>query len=216
MQNIDLICLGKLNAKYYAEGVAEYTKRLSALRISASSSCRRKRSRRKMLLPPWWPGPGKGGQGHPVQCPQRGHPGGLVRGGQADFQRGAGRPAGPKGGQRRGRSGLCDRLLPRPVRPSQAGRRGPDQPGADHPALHQLARLVMTEQLYRACTHQRRHEVPQIKSKKRAPASPTRERQGRAVLQGQDGLEGDLLLQPAAQLRDGYPDLLHGVAVTDG
>ena len=30
MQNIDLICLGKLNAKYYAEGVAEYTKRLSA------------------------------------------------------------------------------------------------------------------------------------------------------------------------------------------
>ena len=30
MQNIDLICLGKLNAKYYAEGVAEYAKRLSA------------------------------------------------------------------------------------------------------------------------------------------------------------------------------------------
>ena len=30
MQNIDLICLGKLNAKYFAEGVAEYTKRLSA------------------------------------------------------------------------------------------------------------------------------------------------------------------------------------------
>ena len=30
MQNIDLICLGKLNAKYCAEGVAEYAKRLSA------------------------------------------------------------------------------------------------------------------------------------------------------------------------------------------
>ena len=24
MQNIDLICVGKLNAKYFAEGVAEY------------------------------------------------------------------------------------------------------------------------------------------------------------------------------------------------
>ena len=27
MQNIDLICVGKLNAKYFAEGVAEYQKR---------------------------------------------------------------------------------------------------------------------------------------------------------------------------------------------
>ncbi|MEE0801321.1 MAG: 23S rRNA (pseudouridine(1915)-N(3))-methyltransferase RlmH [Gemmiger sp.] len=30
MQNIDLICLGKLNAPYFAAGVAEYQKRLSA------------------------------------------------------------------------------------------------------------------------------------------------------------------------------------------
>ena len=30
MQNIDLICVGKLNAKYFAEGVAEYHKRLAA------------------------------------------------------------------------------------------------------------------------------------------------------------------------------------------
>ena len=29
MQNIDLICVGKLNAKYFAEGVAEYQKRLA-------------------------------------------------------------------------------------------------------------------------------------------------------------------------------------------
>ena len=29
-QNIDLICIGKLNAKYFAEGVAEYQKRLAA------------------------------------------------------------------------------------------------------------------------------------------------------------------------------------------
>lgn len=30
MQNIDLICLGKLNAKFCADGVAEYQKRLAA------------------------------------------------------------------------------------------------------------------------------------------------------------------------------------------
>lgn len=30
MQNIDLICVGRLNAKYCADGVAEYQKRLSA------------------------------------------------------------------------------------------------------------------------------------------------------------------------------------------
>ena len=30
MQNIDLICVGKLNAKYFADGVAEYQKRLAA------------------------------------------------------------------------------------------------------------------------------------------------------------------------------------------
>ena len=30
MQNIDLICVGKLNAPYFAAGVAEYAKRLSA------------------------------------------------------------------------------------------------------------------------------------------------------------------------------------------
>lgn len=30
MQNIDLICVGKVNARYFAEGIAEYQKRLSA------------------------------------------------------------------------------------------------------------------------------------------------------------------------------------------
>ena len=29
MQNIDLICIGKMNASYFAAGVAEYQKRLS-------------------------------------------------------------------------------------------------------------------------------------------------------------------------------------------
>ena len=31
MMNVDLICVGKLNAAYCAEGVAEYQKRLGAL-----------------------------------------------------------------------------------------------------------------------------------------------------------------------------------------
>ena len=52
MQNIDLICIGKMNAKYFAEGVAEYQKRLAAF-AAGSSSCRRKRSRRKMLPMLW-------------------------------------------------------------------------------------------------------------------------------------------------------------------
>ena len=30
MQKIDLICIGKLNASYFAAGVAEYQKRLGA------------------------------------------------------------------------------------------------------------------------------------------------------------------------------------------
>ena len=47
MQNIDLICVGKLNAKYFAEGVAEYQEGLAAFAAFASLNCRRKRSRRK-------------------------------------------------------------------------------------------------------------------------------------------------------------------------
>ena len=37
MQNIDLICVGKLNAKYFAEGVAEYQK-LSLIHIWLAGS----------------------------------------------------------------------------------------------------------------------------------------------------------------------------------
>ncbi len=70
MQKIDLISIGKLNASYFAAGVAEYQKRLGAFcefRIielpeetisekngwgpsasSVSSSCRRRPSARKM------------------------------------------------------------------------------------------------------------------------------------------------------------------------
>ena len=78
MQNIDLICVGKLNAKYFAEGVAEYQKRLVAFanfRIielpeekieekNASDAVVKKALEKR-------------GQSHPRQCPQgcrhRGH-----------------------------------------------------------------------------------------------------------------------------------------------
>ena len=54
MQNIDLICVGKLNAKYFAEGVAEYQKRLAAFGVSsASSSFRKKKSKRRTPPTPW-------------------------------------------------------------------------------------------------------------------------------------------------------------------
>ena len=88
MQNIDLICVGKLNAKYFAEGVAEYQKRLAAFasfRIvelpeekieekNASDAVVKKSA-------------GQGGQSHPRQRPQgRGHRGHVHRG-KADLLR---------------------------------------------------------------------------------------------------------------------------------
>ncbi len=54
MQNIDLICVGKLNAKYFAEGVAEYQKRLAAFAsFRIALNCRKRRSRRRTPRMPW-------------------------------------------------------------------------------------------------------------------------------------------------------------------
>ncbi len=53
MQNIDLICVGKLNAKYFAEGVADVRSGWRRLHRSASSSCRKRRSKRKTLPTLW-------------------------------------------------------------------------------------------------------------------------------------------------------------------
>ena len=55
MQNIDLICVGKLNAKYFAEGVAstEAPCRLRVLHIIELPGGRRKRSRRRTPRMPW-------------------------------------------------------------------------------------------------------------------------------------------------------------------
>ena len=47
MQNIDLICVGKLNAKYFAEGVAEYQKRLAAFASFRIIELPKKKSKRR-------------------------------------------------------------------------------------------------------------------------------------------------------------------------
>ena len=105
MQNIDLICVGKLNAKYFAEGVAEYQKRLAAFasfRIielpeekieekNASDAVVKKALEKE-------------GKAILVQCPQgcchRGH----VHRGQTDLLRGAGAvPGRPRRQRGRGR-----------------------------------------------------------------------------------------------------------------
>ena len=53
MQNIDLICVGKLNAKYFAEGVPNTRSVWRRLRLFASSSCRKKKSKRRTPPTPW-------------------------------------------------------------------------------------------------------------------------------------------------------------------
>lgn len=76
MQNIDLICVGKLNAKYFAEGVAEYQKRLAAFAsfriIELPEEKIEEKNASDAVVKRRW----KRGQSHPVQRAQgRGHRG---------------------------------------------------------------------------------------------------------------------------------------------
>ena len=130
MQNIDLICVGKLNAKYFAEGVAEYQKRLAAFanfRIielpeekieekNASDAVVKKALEKegKAIL-----GNVRKGAAIVAMCIE-GKGTGTV-------------PGGPRGQRGRGR-GVRDRLLPRPGGRGQAGGRSQVQHGADHHA----------------------------------------------------------------------------------
>ena len=117
MQNIDLICVGKLNAKYFAEGVAEYQKRLAAFAsfriIELPEEKIEEKNASDAVVKKALD---KEGQGHPVQCTQgccyRGH----VHRGQANLLRRAGPvPCRPRK-QRGRRRGFRHRLVPRPVR----------------------------------------------------------------------------------------------------
>ena len=116
MQNIDLICLGKLNAKYCAEGVAEYAKRLSAFAnfriIELPEEKIEEKNASPALVARALEKEGKAilsslrkGESLVALCVE-----------ENCFQRGPGGPAGPEGRQRRRGCGLCDWLLPRPLR----------------------------------------------------------------------------------------------------
>ena len=174
MQNIDLICLGKLNAKYYAEGVAEYTKRLSAFAnfkiIELPEEKIEEKNASPALVARALEKEGKAilssvrkGATLVALC---------VEGKQISSEELAALLA-QKAGSGAGGPGLCDRLLPRAVGGSQAGRRRPDQPGTDHPAPS-AGPAGADRAALPGLHHQRRHEVPQIKSTKSAPASLNR------------------------------------------
>ena len=71
MQNIDLICIGKMNAKYFAEGVAEYQKRLAAFAAFRIIELpEEKIEEKKCLRCCGEKSTGEGRKSHPLQCPQ--------------------------------------------------------------------------------------------------------------------------------------------------
>ncbi len=137
MQTIDLICLGKLNAKYCAEGVAEYAKRLSAFAnfkiIELPEEKIEEKNASPALVARALEKEGKAILSH-------------VRRGQSLVARVAGKAAGGAGdvafvsGSSHGLSEEVKRAASARI---SLGR---------ITLPHQLARLVLTEQLYRACT----------------------------------------------------------------
>ena len=135
MQNIDLICVGKLNAKYFAEGVAEYQKRLAAFASFRIVELPEEKIEEKNASDAVVKkGAGQRGQSHPRQRPQgRGHRRPVHRG-KTDLLRGAGAvPRRPRK-QRRGRRGFRHRLVPRPLGRGQARGGAPVQHGPHHDA----------------------------------------------------------------------------------
>ena len=152
MQTIDLICLGKLNARYCAEGVAEYAKRLSAFAnfriVELPEEKIEEKNASPALVARALEKEGKAilshlrrGQSLVALCVE-GKPisseelaallADKAASGAADVAFVIGSAPGPAGGVQRA-----------------AG--APHPPGGGTPP-HQLARLVLTEQLYRACT----------------------------------------------------------------
>ena len=152
MQNIDLICLGKLNARYCAEGVAEYAKRLSAFvhfrvvelpeekieekNASPALVARALDKEGKAIL-----GSLRKGQALVALCVE----GKLVSSEDiaALLAQRAGSGAGDVAFVIGSSHGLSDQVKRAAVARISLGR---------ITLPHQLARLVLTEQLYRACT----------------------------------------------------------------
>ncbi len=152
MQNIDLICVGKLNAKYCADGVAEYQKRLAAFANFRIIELPEERVEEKAASPALI-ARALEKEGKAILAAQRKNAALValcVEGKQisseelADFlAKRAGSGAGDVSFVIGSSHGLSDEVKRAATARISLGR---------ITLPHQLARLVLTEQLYRACT----------------------------------------------------------------
>ena len=142
MQNIDLICVGKLNAKYFAEGVAEYQKRLAAFAnfriLELPEEKIEDKNASQAVVEKALEKEGRSDRG-------------FVRGGKSNLLGGAGGLSGTAGGQRSRGRGFCHRLLSWPGTSGQTG----GSPAVQHGTHHDAA-SAGTPGAYRAdlsCLH---------------------------------------------------------------
>ena len=153
MQNIDLICIGKMNAAYFAAGVAEYQKRLGGfcnfriIELPEVQIADKNASDKQIAK-----GPAEGGARPSCQrCAKGAYLVALcVEGKQVSSEDLAGMIADRAAERCRG-YGLCHRFLH--GLDDSVKRAAQARISLGRITLpHQLARLVLTEQLYRACT----------------------------------------------------------------
>ena len=163
MQNIDLIAIGKMNAAYFAQGVAEYQKRLGGFcnfriielpEVQIADKNASDRQIAKALQ--------KEGEAILASVRRGAYLVALcVEGKQVSSEDLAAMIAD------RAMSGagicVCHRLLPRAGRQRQARRTGPHQPGTHHAAAPAGASCFDRAALPRL-HDQRRNEVPQVRN----------------------------------------------------
>mgnify|MGYP004717677647 CR=1 FL=1 len=159
MQNIDLICVGKLNAKYFAEGVAEYQKRLAAFAsfriIELPEEKIEEKNASDAVVKKALEKEGKAilsnvrkGAAIVAMC---------IEGRQISSEELAQFLADRAGSGGR-RCGLCHRLVPRPCRRGEKGGRPQVQHGPHHHAAPTGPPCADGADLPRL-HHQRRHEI---------------------------------------------------------
>ena len=163
MQNIDLIAIGKMNAAYFAQGVAEYQKRLGGFcnfriielpEVQIADKNASDRQIAKALQ--------KEGEAILASVRRGTYLVALcVEGKQVSSEDLAAMIA-DRHERRRG-YGVCHRLLPRSGRQRQAHRTGPHQPGTHHAAAPAGASCFDRAALPRL-HDQRGNEVPQVRN----------------------------------------------------
>ena len=118
MQNIDLICIGKMNASYFAAGVAEYQKRLGGfcnfriIELPEASIADKNASDRQIAKALQ-----KEADAILASVRKGAYLVALCVEGKQNLQRRSGRPAGGACRQRSRGYRLCHRFLPRAGRP---------------------------------------------------------------------------------------------------